>query len=372
MAKHGNISPRGEKFRVRLYRPVVRRYVSFTVNTEAEAKQLAKRKYAEFQIEREQHKRGLLIGHSELKFSQLLARYKAEILPLKPPGGRLAYEESLKVVERYFIKVRNDPRLVTIRSGDVQGALAWMRVHGERVKTLKTSTLNTRRAVMSALFSFAVRLELIPSNPVSKVKAAKADPRAWVLLTYAKDADDEPGELERLIGACAYDPMLQLYVLLLAEGGLRPDEPLWLQPDDLDFEAGLVTIGKHHRTKSGKQRQVPLTKPLRDALQAHVAKFPHAPWLLHHTSSHHGHASGDRITSLRKGLKKAASLVAIDPKWHPHDLRHLRVVRWIAEGRNIVLIKEALGHSDLKTTMAYYHLAPAHLLALVEEPTAAD
>src|SRR5207244_2673108 len=115
-------------------------------------------------------------------------------------------------------------------------------------------------------FSFAVRLEWIPSNPVGKVKAAKADPRAWVLLTYAKDEDDEPGELERLIGACAYDPMLQTYAALLAEGGLRPDEPLWLKPNDVDFEAGLVTIGKHHRTKSGKQRQVPMTPALRAAL----------------------------------------------------------------------------------------------------------
>jgi site-specific recombinase XerD len=48
-----------------------------------------------------------------------------------------------------------------------------------------------------------------------------------------------------------------------------------------------------------------------------------------------------------------------------HDLRHRRATAWLAEGRSPVLVKEALGHADLRTTMGYTHLAKEHLRALV-------
>jgi hypothetical protein len=44
---------------------------------------------------------------------------------------------------------------------------------------------------------------------------------------------------------------------------------------------------------------------------------------------------------------------------------------WLGEGKSPALVKEAMGHSDLRTTMGYAHMAREHLRALVEEPTAA-
>lgn len=52
-----------------------------------------------------------------------------------------------------------------------------------------------------------------------------------------------------------------------------------------------------------------------------------------------------------------------------HDLRHRRVTTWIAEGRPVTLVREAVGYADLATTMRYTHLAKEHLRALVEEPS---
>jgi len=51
---------------------------------------------------------------------------------------------------------------------------------------------------------------------------------------------------------------------------------------------------------------------------------------------------------------------------HQHDLRHRRVTTWLAEGRDVVKVKEAMGHSDLRTTMGYTHLAREHLRDLVD------
>ncbi len=49
-----------------------------------------------------------------------------------------------------------------------------------------------------------------------------------------------------------------------------------------------------------------------------------------------------------------------------HDLRHRRVTTWLAEGKNPVHVKEALGHADLRTTMGYTHLVRERLHSLVE------
>jgi site-specific recombinase XerD len=52
---------------------------------------------------------------------------------------------------------------------------------------------------------------------------------------------------------------------------------------------------------------------------------------------------------------------------HQHDLRHRRVTTWLAEGRPATLVKEAMGHGDLRMTMGYIHLTHDHLRALVAD-----
>lgn len=53
-----------------------------------------------------------------------------------------------------------------------------------------------------------------------------------------------------------------------------------------------------------------------------------------------------------------------------HDLRHRRATTWLAEGKPLSAVKEALGHASIQTTMKYLHLAPEHLRVLVKDPAA--
>ena len=73
------------------------------------------------------------------------------------------------------------------------------------------------------------------------------------------------------------------------------------------------------------------------------------------------------MRSLRDAVRAAARRAKLPEAWHLHDLRHRRVTTWIAAGKDIVKVKEAVGHSDLKTTMGYTHLAREHLRELVDE-----
>jgi site-specific recombinase XerD len=109
-----------------------------------------------------------------------------------------------------------------------------------------------------------------------------------------------------------------------------------------------------------------LVYAMRDHFAAHRLSG-RSEWVFHHERARRQYQEGDRIKSLRTAVLAAATRAHLPAGWHLHDLRHRRVTTWLAEGRGVVKVKEAVGHSDLKTTMGYTYLAREHLRALVEE-----
>ncbi len=76
-------------------------------------------------------------------------------------------------------------------------------------------------------------------------------------------------------------------------------------------------------------------------------KFLLAYW--HHTKTQRHHKAGMRIRSLYSAFKAAAEQAKLPPDFVQHDLRHRRVTAWMAEGKDPVHVKEAVGHADLRT-----------------------
>jgi len=117
---------------------------------------------------------------------------------------------------------------------------------------------------------------------------------------------------------------------------------------------------------------VPLTPRLAAALKRHAAAYrlaaygrKRSPWVFHHTSEGRNRVPGERIRSMRHGFEAAVRRAKLPPALHQHDLRHRHVTTWLADGANPVHVKEAMGHSDLRTTMGYTHLVREHLNSLV-------
>ncbi|MDB4914765.1 MAG: Mobile element protein [Gemmatimonadetes bacterium] len=296
-------------------------------------------------------------------------------LAARVAGTQRSYRDSLRPIREYFVTVAGNPAIASIRARDVDAYLDWRRLQrgsgtASRYKLPTTDkrpvaprTLAKDRAVLHRLFAVADRKEYRQGNPVARTEAPKGDTRSYVILNAE--------EYDRLLAQCEHDAMLLMYVTVLGEVGCRANsEALMLQWSDIDLEGGFVRIESGRdgrRTKSGKSHWTPITQRLDAALRRHFAAFRFAgsPWLFHHTTAQARRTKGDRIKSLYYGFKAAAQRAGLPKALRQHDLRHRRVTTWLAEGANPVHVKEALGHSDLRVTMAYTHLSREHLRSLV-------
>ncbi len=367
----GTIDRRGDSYRMRLMVEGKRHTFSLKGCTRAQAEDVARQKYEGLQRRTERARYGLPLSTG---FSELLALYEKDELPTLAPGTQRSYEDSLKPIRHYFVDELADPEIEQIRKPHIKQYLSWRRTHNpdgsRRKKPLHGRTLEKDRAVLHRLFSLAVELEMRDGNPVTLVKRPKYDKRQPVILS------DE--QYEKLIEKCGENDILRLYVLVLGEAGLRSQsEALYLRWEDLDLEGGFLEVvsgRRGHRTKSGKSRWVPLTPRLRAALRDQAARYRlqtyqgrRSPWVFHHLTDARGNRAGDRLRSLHRAVRAAAERAKLPADFRRHDLRHRRVTTWLADERNPVHVKEALGHSDLRITMDYTHLAKEHLRSLVEE-----
>jgi integrase len=77
-----------------------------------------------------------------------------------------------------------------------------------------------------------------------------------------------------------------------------------------------------------------------------------------------GRVKGERLLDVKTAwapVVKAAALV----NFTFHDLRHDFASRLVMQGVDLNTVRELLGHAEIKMTLRYAHLAPAHKAAAV-------
>jgi integrase/recombinase XerD len=339
--------------------------------TKVDAGNFATAKYQELSGDDKRAKAGL---PGPIRFSALLDEFTTYGLPLLSPGGQRSYKNSFAPFRDFFIEQLADPFIRGgISRGHIKQYMEWRlnsRIGGEG--GVSKFTVARDRRVLHLLFNYAIDKEYLDANPCHKVKAPKGDRRNYVILSHE--------QLEALLEASANNPMLSLYVLLLAETGARADtEAPKIEWRDVDFAKGFLHLKSSptRRNKNGLSRYVPLTPRLKTALQQHAASVRMAsyggersPYVFHHLTSGRGAVAGERIRQIVGPFKAAVKTAKLPAGFRRHDLRHRRVTTWLAEGKSPALVMKAMGHADLATTMSYMHLVPDDLRALVEDPVA--
>ncbi|HEX6006708.1 MAG TPA: hypothetical protein VFY80_02020, partial [Burkholderiales bacterium] len=206
----GSLTRRGDSWRLRLC--VGGEYHSFTVaGTKLEAQNFAVQKHAALTAELRRAVAGL---PGPLRFSALLDEYERYELPTRSAGTQKSYKSSFVAFREFFGGELRDPFVRDIRRSHVQTFLEWRRTY--RIRTdhdVSGHTVARDRRVLHRLFNYGVAKDHLDANPCALVRAPKADPRTPPILS--------PEQLDKLLAACDSNPMLRLYVLLLAETGLR-------------------------------------------------------------------------------------------------------------------------------------------------------
>lgn len=157
-------------------------------------------------------------------------------------------------------------------------------------------------------------------------------------------------EVQRLVAAGA-PPRDQALLRLLVETGVRRSEAAGVHAGDVDADKLLLVV---QRGKGGKQRVVPITPELAEALRPLAG----ADAENHVFRSRQGDSLSPRqINRIVAGAGRRAGVAHPNPRYRQitcHLLRHTFARLWKAEGGSIESLSNILGHSSVKTTWDVY------------------
>jgi site-specific recombinase XerD len=144
-------------------------------------------------------------------------------------------------------------------------------------------------------------------------------------------------------------------ILLAYRHGLRASEVCGLKFGDMDLKAGAISI---RRLKGSLQTVQPLYQhrgqPLLDemnALRAWLRKREQDGSDYLFTSQKGGRLDRTQFFRLFQAVAEAAGLPR--EKRHPHVLKHSLASHLVAGNVNLALIRQALGHRSITSTMQY-------------------
>ncbi len=154
-----------------------------------------------------------------------------------------------------------------------------------------------------------------------------------------------------------YTDNLTPLVMVAMHTGLRFGELADLTWADVDLTRALLTV-RTEVAKNWRTRYVPLNTEAAGALTAWrpVKANPSA----HVFPGKEGGRLEDIKTAWGKLLRSANVT-----NFRFHDLRHTFASRLVMAGVDLNTVRELLGHTDIKMTLRYAHLAPEHKAAAV-------
>ena len=223
-------------------------------------------------------------------------------------------------------------------------------------ESLSATSTNLMLTVLNLAFEYACDMEIIETNPCTRLKRAPEETRAIDAFTK-----EEQRKLEKVIEE-SNDPRL-FGILLCLYTGLRIGELLGLEWKDVDLERGIIHIDKtvyrekdntgtwqlivdSPKTKSSA-RDIPLPKYIVKLLKIQ-SKLSKSVYVVENKK-------GERmsIRSYQYMFERLTEKAGVR-KLNFHALRHTFATRAFESGIPPKVVQQILGHSSLEMTMDLY------------------
>jgi len=218
----------------------------------------------------------------------------------------------------------------------------------KRMTRNKPATVNRLLATLKHMFTKAVDWEMVEEGALKNVRKVKLLPEENKRLRYLSQ-----DECVNLISACPSH--LKPIVITALNTGMRKEEVLSLQWEKhIDLKHGFILLDV---TKNGERREIPINRPVREALKNLVRRF----------DSQYVFVDGDgkRFLDVKRSFHSAMRKAGIK-NFKFHDLRHTFASHLVMAGVDLTTVKELLGHKTLTMTLRYAHLSPGHKVKAVE------
>jgi len=150
---------------------------------------------------------------------------------------------------------------------------------------------------------------------------------------------------------------------MILNTGLRISELASLSVGHVRSRKTLEILGK-----GGKIREIPLNKAIREHVEGYLRlKKRNGEGLLDQdplfVSRNHNRIS---VRAVQRAMDKWLQEAGIQAKFSPHSLRHTFGTELFSRCKNIRLVQDLMGHSDISTTMIYTHVSKAEMEEAVE------
>lgn len=272
-----------------------------------------------------------------MKFEEFGSLY-VELYSMKK---KKSWREDVRAIKLHLKPSWANKELKEITRLDVE------RMHADISKTHKVQA-NRVLILTHCMFERAKEWELLQTNPASGISKNREEVRQRIL---------EEDELPRFLASLEQEKnpvwrnLFKLYLLT----GCRKGELLDLLWSDVSFERREICL-RAEICKTGRGRILPLS-------DLALSLFRELPRISDYCFQWHG----KRIVDIRRALRRVCKRAGIT-NLHPHDLRKTFASRLAASGVNLTVIRDALGHTDIKTTQIYTIIRSDNLRAAMDNP----
>ncbi len=256
----------------------------------------------------------------------------------------------------------------SITAGQIDDFVEWRRESGIREVTIRHDL-----HALSQLLQYAERQGWTESNPVRLVDmpSDRASRNEHVL----SDADERA-----YFAAARKHPVVHDVGRLIILQGMRPDEVLSLQKENIDLDARTLEV-KSSKTSAGKRtlnltgescailgRRMRWASPLvfPGAVSARkldtVGDYEVVAGRRGQVYAHERHYSYSAYIGAHNRICRLCGV-----SFDPYSLRHTFATRFYTQTKDIFSLQRVLGHADLKTLQRYVHVDEEHVRAAMRQ-----